>query len=252
MNTNLAKSLPAEFTYEVPLDLSCRKYLFTVEAVVESTKTVMSAHAEVDVERRDLPSRLETDVHEVFKEVSPYGYPLRVIGSFADGSSLDLSSSTLIKYESTDTGVATVTEEGIVNGVTPGHAHIKIMYGAGNEKRELLVPVVVIPSTKMPEKKFNVEVSPDTVTLTPGTSATFDILISPIESFSGAVALEFHGFVGAHATFKPARIESASGMAALAVTIDASVPPGEYKTLVTGSNGESYTSAELKIKVAAR
>jgi hypothetical protein len=28
INANLAKSLPAEFTYEVPQELSCQKYLF--------------------------------------------------------------------------------------------------------------------------------------------------------------------------------------------------------------------------------
>jgi hypothetical protein len=253
INANLAKSLPAEFTYEVPQDLSCEKYLFWANAAIESTKTDMTAHAEVDVEPMELPLRLGPNLRELFMEISPYGgFPVRIDGYFADGTSLDLSSSTRIKYESTDKGLATVREDGLVQGVASGKARIKIVYSSGDEKRELLVPVSVAPAREMPEKQFTVEVSPESVTLTPGRSARFDISVSPVANFSGAVALEFHGFVGAKASFKPARIEGASGMATLVVAIDASVPPGEYKTLVTGANGESYTSAALKIEVVAR
>jgi len=252
INTNLAKSLPSEFRYEVPKELSCEKYLFWANATIESTKTYMTAHTEVDVEPAELPLRLEPDLRELFMEVSSYGFPLRIVGYFADGSRLDLSSSTQIKYESTDSGVATVREDGLVQGVAPGRARIKIVYGTGDEKRELLVPVSVAPARKMPEKKFNVAVSPESVTLTPGKSARFDISVWPVESFSGAVTLEFHGFVGAEASFKPTRIEGGSGMATLVVAIDASVPPGKYETLVTGSSGEFYTSAAVKIEVVVR
>ena len=252
INTNLAKSLPSEFTYEVPKDLSCEKYLFSADAAIESAKTSVTAHTEVDVEPTELPLRLEPNLREVLTEVSPYGFPLRIAGYFADGSILDLSSSTRIKYESTDTGVATVREDGLVQGVAPGRARVKIVYGTGEEKRELLVPVSVAPATKIPEKKFNVAVSPETVTLPPGKSARFDISVSPVESFSGAVTLEFHGFVGAEASFKPARIEGAAGMATLVVAIDSSVPPGTHEALVTGSSGEFYTSAVLKIEVAVQ
>lgn len=251
-DNNLAKSLPAEFTYEVPKDLNCEKYLFTAIAAIGSTMPDVTAYTEVDVEPTEAPLRLKPNFPELFIEVSPYGIPLSIAGYFADGSILDLTESTRIKYESTDTGVATVREDGLVQGAAPGRARVKIVYGTGEEKRELLVSVSVARATKIPEKKFNVAVSPETVTLPQGKSARLDISVSPVESFSGAVTLEFHGFVGAKASFKPARIEGASGMATLIVTIDASIPPGIHETMVTGLSGEFYTSTVLKIEVPVR
>jgi hypothetical protein len=63
------------------------------------------------------------------------------------------------------------------------------------------------------------------------------------------VALQFNGFVGATAKFNPVRIEGASGMSTLMVAIDASVRPGKYKALVTGSSGDFYTSTAVTIDV---
>jgi len=247
--SNLAKSLPVDFTFEIPKDISCQKYLITANAVVESTKTYMTTHTEVDVEPAESPVRLEPNIPQLYGLEVGSEFPLTISGEFEDGSRLDLRWSTYVKYESTNTRVATVDWQGQVKGVAPGRTTIRIVYGLGERKRELLVPVSVAPARKVPEKKFNVAVSPEAVTLTAGKSVRFDISVSPVENYSGEVALQFNGFVGATAKFNPIRIEGASGMSTLMVAIDASVPPGKYETLVTGSSEEFYTSTAVKIEV---
>jgi len=250
--SDLAKSLPAEFSYEIPKDISCHKYLITVDAVVDSTNANMTTHIEVDVEPAELPVRLEPNIPQLYSLEVGSEFPLIISGEFKDGTCLDLRWSTYVKYISTDTRVATVDWQGQVMGVAPGRTTIRIVYGLDERKRELLVPVSVAPAMKMPERRFNIAVSPGTVELEAGKSCRFDISLSPVESFSGDVTLQFNGFIGATAKFTPARIEAASGMSTLIVTIDSSMPPGKYEARVTGWSGEFYESAAVKIEVVAQ
>jgi hypothetical protein len=133
--SNLAKALPAEFTFEIPKDISCQKYLVTANAVVESTKTYMTTHTEVDVEPADLPVRLEPNIPRLYELEVGSEFPLTISGEFEDGSRLDLRWSTYVKYESTNTRVATVDWQGQVKGVAPGSTTIRIVYGLGERKK---------------------------------------------------------------------------------------------------------------------
>jgi uncharacterized protein YjdB len=64
---------------------------------------------------------------------------ISVIGTFPDGSTADLTQSTLTTYRSDATGVATVDEYGRVSAVGPGSTKITIT----NNDRTVVVPVTV-------------------------------------------------------------------------------------------------------------
>jgi hypothetical protein len=67
------------------------------------------------------------------------GY-LRATGAFSDGTSYDLTKSTLISYSSDTPSVATVQAQGIVTAVAPGSATITVTYGTVTFPVSVTVP----------------------------------------------------------------------------------------------------------------
>jgi hypothetical protein len=95
----------------------------------------------VDVERPDLPVKLWTQESGIFFEA--LGEELRVIvsGTFFDGSDLELNESCCLSFSSSDPSVATVSEDGVVTAIGPGHSLITAIYRQGDQHVQLAIPV---------------------------------------------------------------------------------------------------------------
>ena len=109
---------------------------------------------DIDIERLDLPRKLQLELGSVH-----FGYvgeetPLGVTGVFADGSWVGLEDSAFTGYSSDTPTVATVDRRGMVTAVAPGHANITIKYtspSGGSISARVPVgvppPLVVLPNT---------------------------------------------------------------------------------------------------------
>ncbi len=104
---------PYQFTIQVPNAISPGQYMLTAVGNTASGPGTYSTPIFVDVERPDSPVSINVEP-TIFKLYpGQMGY-LRVIGTFADGSSLDLTKSTTTTFSSSVNAVATVNAQGIV------------------------------------------------------------------------------------------------------------------------------------------
>jgi hypothetical protein len=96
---------------------------------------------------------------------------------------------------------------------------------------------------------FALSASPGTQALAPGGTAIVDASVSPVNGFSGVVALSVAGLPqGAAGTFAPASV-TASGTARLTVTTTASVGPGTYPLTITGVSGQLTHSVGVTLVI---
>jgi uncharacterized membrane protein len=96
---------------------------------------------------------------------------------------------------------------------------------------------------------FSVTASPSSFTLAPGASTGYNVTISPLNSFTGAVTLSVSGLpTGATGNFTP---NPATGSSTLTVTTSASTPVGTYPLVITGVSGSltHTTSVSLTVSV---
>jgi len=132
---------PYKVAVKIPVKIRPGRYLLSAQSIDQSTREpIFSKSIAIDVERPDWPKSLTTDA-------GPYPFelrigaqiPIQVLGTYSDGSVVDLSRSRLTKYVSRDPAVVTVTDEGNTTGVAPGTTSIEIRHG----NHEIVIPVVV-------------------------------------------------------------------------------------------------------------
>jgi hypothetical protein len=95
-------SLPADVLFNLPADMSCRKYALTASGVTASGAGVDSPTIQVDVERADLPISLIALLPSLTFSEPGESLGLQIVGKFADGKVLDVTESTLVTYASSD------------------------------------------------------------------------------------------------------------------------------------------------------
>jgi subtilisin family serine protease len=85
---------------------------------------------------------------------------------------------------------------------------------------------------------FTISVSPATVSVTPGGTASYTISVVGVNGFTGDVSFDLGG-LPAQATWSlsPATIAGGSGSALLTVATAAAITPGSYPLTVTGTGG---------------
>lgn len=143
MSTTLASGLPAQFSFNIPADIACRRYIISADGTTAAGQNVSSMNVVIDVERPDMPTSIRSTLPSIFFE-SPGGrVPVRIWGSFADGKVLDVSASTNVVYGSSDPTVATVSASGEVTGLTPGDAVVTATYGPPAQGVVVSIPVNV-------------------------------------------------------------------------------------------------------------
>ena len=156
--STIASSAPAQFSLLIPQDARPGKYLLTAWGTTTGNQTQGSAPVTIDVERADLPTKLTASKSRIGFQSQGQKVALRIYGTFADGSVLDLSVSSNLAYTSSNARVATVDTNGVVTATAAGNASITATYGQGARSVSLSVAVtvplpVLAPSPQLQQPK---------------------------------------------------------------------------------------------------
>jgi hypothetical protein len=100
--------------------------------------------------------------------------------------------------------------------------------------------------------QFSVDCSNNSQTLTAGSPATYNLVVSSSGGFSGTVSLDASGLpAGASAGFNPAPISGANGTSVVTVSTASTTPVGTYTITISGTSGTSVRSTTVSLTVNA-
>jgi hypothetical protein len=104
-------------------------------------------------------------------------------------------------------------------------------------------------ATSTPAPNFSLSITPASQSVTPGSSASYSVTITPSGGYIGDVDLSVSGLPSGSAVFNPASISNGSGISTLTVTTNVSTSANAYTLEVSGTDGtlRSSTSATLAI-----
>lgn len=139
----LATTAPFQVSVTIPSSMKLGAYHLVAVATAQSGPEIYSDPITIDVERPDTPSQIVAMLPQITFEAQGEQLPLRIQGTFADGSSLDITESSSLSYSSSDTTVATVDHNGIVTAVAAGSVTVTATYGQGGEGPHVTIPVTV-------------------------------------------------------------------------------------------------------------
>lgn len=118
---------PYQFSIPIPPDAESGHYPIAAMGIpAAGGDAIFSPGIEVDIERPDSPREVQNQGRSVNFGCAREKLPLAAIGTFSDGSRVDLNRSTYIAYSSDTPNVATVDWEGWVTSVAPGNARITV------------------------------------------------------------------------------------------------------------------------------
>jgi hypothetical protein len=201
---DLVTGPPFQCSMQVPSDISLGTYAIAAVGVDTSGNETDSAPITVDVERSDMPLSVTTDVPQIELPVGG-SYALRVIGTYSDGSVLELTSSTQTTYVSQAPSVATVSADGQITAVGPGSTQIVV-------NSSVVVPVTVDPP---------INVTPAQAALTASQSRIFVAQITGLSN--NAVTWQLSppvGSVGANGTYTaPVSLDSQQTVTLIATSV---------------------------------
>jgi hypothetical protein len=146
-----ATSLPAHFAIKIPKSIKSGLYSLNALAGLAGRAgrdgELVGAGIEVDIERREMP-----------RAISRRGYPagfsllfekkgetrdIELLGDFGNGDVVDVTESSHVTFESSDTAVATVDKSGTITAVGAGHAEVVAWYGPRDRGIKATIPVLV-------------------------------------------------------------------------------------------------------------
>jgi hypothetical protein len=140
----LATSVPAQFSVAIPADMTCRTHTLTARGRTTSGQDA-SARVLIDVEKPDMPSSISALLRQIIFDAQGDSSSIHLLGTFADGSVLDVTESSYVTYSSLNAAVATVVGFGMVTAVAPGRTSIVATYGPPERNVRLTIPVTVPP-----------------------------------------------------------------------------------------------------------
>jgi len=124
-------SVPATFSLTIPFNISPRTYTLGAVGRPSAGPAVFSKAVPIAVERADQPTRLSNDVSTIpFRGPGDVAH-LRISGTFADGTNLNVTESGYMSFSSLNAAVVTVSAKGFVKAVGPGRTVITATYGQG-------------------------------------------------------------------------------------------------------------------------
>jgi hypothetical protein len=141
--SNIAASLPAQFSVTVPADTGPGKYNLVASGITTSGTEVDSAAISIDVERSDLPTKIAAMPAQLIFETQGETLPLDISGTFSDGSYLHLAASAYISFSSSNPSVVTVDATGTTTSIAAGNASITATYVLGQQSILVNIPVTV-------------------------------------------------------------------------------------------------------------
>jgi hypothetical protein len=137
-----ATSTANQFTLTVPTGVAAG--LYNVTAVgTNASGPVDSSPIDIDVEPQFTPTSIAASPSWLNLTLVGDQFPVQVIGTFGDGSTLDLTDSTQTVYTSNNAQVATVSSSGMITAVAPGQTYIMIQAGADTSYSYAVVMVTV-------------------------------------------------------------------------------------------------------------
>lgn len=129
---------PYHFSIRIPSRISPRRYTLTADGATTPGQGATSPPIWIDVERPDAPVSVKVDPSLLIMRVGDPGY-LFANATYADGTTEDVSQSTLTRWSSDSPNVASVTDDGRVTATGSGSARITVENGG----RRAVVTVTV-------------------------------------------------------------------------------------------------------------
>jgi hypothetical protein len=142
--SNIATSVPANFSLTIPRTAASGQYALTADGISASGQSFHSAPVLVDVEYSGPALGLQGSVGGIFFQAKGERTDVSFVATFDRDVDADVTASTMISYVSSDTNVATVDASSgmlIVTAVSPGNATITATYGQGSTSIPLSIPV---------------------------------------------------------------------------------------------------------------
>jgi hypothetical protein len=137
-----ATSLPAHFAIKIPKTISPGVY--SVSALAgRAGGELIGAVIEVDIERREMPRAITSRLRQFDLEKKGATGRIELVGNFGDGDFVDVTESTRVTFESSDTAVATVDTSGTITAVGAGHAEAVAWYGPRDKGVKTIIPLRV-------------------------------------------------------------------------------------------------------------
>lgn len=139
-------SVPNQFTLTIPASFTPGVYNLTAVGVAAGN-LVESDPVPISVERTVDPVAIHVEPASIRFRVVGDQIPLRVVGSYADGTQAAVTASTRTSYASEDSTVATVNALGMVSAVGPGKTTITVT--SPTSSVSLPVKVLAPPPTSL-------------------------------------------------------------------------------------------------------
>lgn len=134
---------PYTFTIRIPTHLASGPRQITAVGARAAGEAVFSSPVTVDIERNGSLSALDVNIGYLSFAFAGEQFPLRVTGTFGDGSTVNLTASTRTSYSVDDPAVATVDRGGMVTAVGSGFTgttRIHVHYGNMSAGLKVVVP----------------------------------------------------------------------------------------------------------------
>lgn len=131
---------PYVFQVRVPKVIAAGKYPLNVFGILGPRRGGGAKPITLDVEPAAKIKKLRVEVHSIVFSKSGQQFPLHVFGDFADGSSMEITHSTRLKYSGGSRDLFTVSKDGWVtcaNNPYAAYAAIKVLY----EDKWAVIPV---------------------------------------------------------------------------------------------------------------
>jgi hypothetical protein len=144
--SDAATAVPATFSITIPAEIDCRKYSLKALGATAAGDVADSDFIDLDVERADMPISLSSQFPGLTMEAQGQLSPMMLTATFSDGSTLQVTKSTKVTYQSTSTSVFTVDGKGTATAVAPGSASLVATYQNSNGPNlQISIPVTVLP-----------------------------------------------------------------------------------------------------------
>ncbi|MCU1240038.1 MAG: repeat containing protein [Candidatus Acidoferrum typicum] len=179
----LAASVPAQFSFTVPTNISFGQYMLTADGTAASGQSVESDPIFIDIERADLPAVLTPSMSSIVFAKPAQTVPLIVFAKFIDGTVLNVSRSSYVTYSSSNPSVATVDANGVVTALCAGTSSVKATYTLSGNSVQTSIPaqgppsLVVSPSALgFKAQSVGSSSSPQTITVNNASNVAINVL----------------------------------------------------------------------------
>jgi Bacterial Ig-like domain (group 2) len=129
---------PYHFPITIPTKITPGLYALTAEGRSPHSELQTSQPISIDVERPDSPQSITTDLSRLELAVGDQS-DIAVIGTYGDGSTVELTKSTQTKYTTARPGVVSVSSDGLVTGLAVGSTEIVINHKGNKAEVRVIV-----------------------------------------------------------------------------------------------------------------